>query len=97
MAVAMQLLLPLYTGQPSAIFRPMFPQPPTVTTPAAILAALQAVQATTAFTVPSIIESWIHDQDALKYLSTLDQLVRLPFILPSQFLIYVNRDMLGVH
>jgi hypothetical protein len=71
-----QLMHPLYTGRPTVIFRPTYPRPPTVTSPQTVLDTLKAVRAGGAFVVPSLLETWVHDQAAVDYLKTLNILVR---------------------
>jgi hypothetical protein len=71
----MHLVYPLYTGRPSAIFRPAYPRPAFVSSPAAILAALKELKPTATLVMPSVLESWSHNVEAIKYLQTLDGLV----------------------
>jgi acyl-coenzyme A synthetase/AMP-(fatty) acid ligase len=75
MGVIFQLIHPLYTGRPSAVFRPTYPRPPTIISPETILKALKALKPNFIFVVPSILEVWIHDHDAVKFLKTIDVIV----------------------
>jgi hypothetical protein len=52
----MQLIFPLITGRPTALFEPQYPQPPTMATPTTILKALQATNANVVAVVPSMLE-----------------------------------------
>jgi acyl-coenzyme A synthetase/AMP-(fatty) acid ligase len=87
MGVSFQLLHPLYTGRPSGIFRPMYPHPPPVPSPETILEALKALKPSIAFVVPSILEIWIHDHDAVEFLKTVDTIVRIPLYSHSHLFI----------
>jgi hypothetical protein len=69
------LLHPLYTGRPAGIFRPMAPRPPPISSPETILAALKALKPTAAFVIPSLLEAWYHDPDAVAFLKTIDEVV----------------------
>jgi hypothetical protein len=71
----MHFAYPLYAGRPSGIFRPTYPQPPLLPSPATILAALKELKPTATITIPSILESWARDPEAVKYLKTLDNIV----------------------
>jgi acyl-CoA synthetase (AMP-forming)/AMP-acid ligase II len=71
----MHLVYPLYSGRPSGILRPTFPLPPPVSSPAVILAALKSLKPTATLIMPSILESWAHDAEAVKYLKTIDEIV----------------------
>jgi acyl-CoA synthetase (AMP-forming)/AMP-acid ligase II len=73
--VWMHFMYPLYVGRPSGIFRPTYPRPPLVSSSATILAALQDLKPTATLVMPSILESWAHDVEAVKYLQTLDEIV----------------------
>jgi hypothetical protein len=75
MGIYFQLMHPLYTGRPSAIFRPMYPCPPMITSPETVLQALKALKPNIVFVVPSILEVWIHENDAIEFLKTLDLIV----------------------
>jgi hypothetical protein len=75
MGVWMHLMHPLYTGRPSGIFRPTYPDPPIVTSPATILAALQKLKPTSTMVIPSILEQWSHDVETIQYLKTIDDIV----------------------
>jgi hypothetical protein len=75
MGVIFQLIYPLYTGRPAANFTPTYPRPPTITTPETVLEALEALKPNYAFVVPSLLEVWVHDRDAIKFLKSLDMIV----------------------
>jgi acyl-coenzyme A synthetase/AMP-(fatty) acid ligase len=77
MGVLFQLMQPLYAGRTTAVFRPTYPRPPTITTPETVLEALKALRPNVAFVVPSLLEAWIHDHDAVKFLKTLDNIVSI--------------------
>jgi acyl-coenzyme A synthetase/AMP-(fatty) acid ligase len=76
MGVLFQLMQPLYAGRTTAVFRPTYPRPPTITTPETVLEALKALRPNVAFVVPSLLEAWSHDRDAVEFLKTLDNIVR---------------------
>lgn len=57
------------------MFRPLYPQPPQITSPETILEAIKAVHATVVVTVPSILEELSHDESAIDYLKTLSRIV----------------------
>jgi hypothetical protein len=52
----LQLVHPLYTGRPVALFAPQHPRPPAPVTPENVLAALRATRANVVFVVPSLLE-----------------------------------------
>jgi hypothetical protein len=78
MGVYFQLMHPLYTGRPSAMFAPTYPRLPTITSPETIMQALKALKPNVAFVVPSILEAWIHDHEAVEFLKTIDVIVSNP-------------------
>jgi hypothetical protein len=66
---------PLYSGRPSGIFRPAYPAPPPVLSPATILEATKAMNPTVTMVIPSILEAWSRDPEAVAYLATLQEIV----------------------
>jgi hypothetical protein len=50
------LFQPLISGRPGSHFRPVYPNLPTIPSPAMTLAALKAVHATAALVVPTFLE-----------------------------------------
>jgi acyl-coenzyme A synthetase/AMP-(fatty) acid ligase len=75
MGIWMHFVHPLYTGRPSGIFKPMYPRPPLASSPMSMLAALKELKPTATLIIPSILESWAHDAEAIEYLKTLDSIV----------------------
>jgi hypothetical protein len=77
MGIFFQLMYPLYTGRPGAMFRPTYPRAPPVTSPGTVLEALEAVKPNYVFVVPSLLEAWVHDPHAVNFLKSLDMIVSI--------------------
>jgi hypothetical protein len=86
MGIIFHLLLPIMTGKPGAMFAPMHPDPPQVTSPMSILEAIKAVGATAVVTVPSVLEELSHDDSVVKYLRTLTHVVCVNFTLSGLYI-----------
>jgi acyl-coenzyme A synthetase/AMP-(fatty) acid ligase len=56
MGFCFQLLFPLYTGRPVALFEPQFPNLPVLPSPAVVLDAMRRSQATAACLIPAFLE-----------------------------------------
>jgi acyl-CoA synthetase (AMP-forming)/AMP-acid ligase II len=78
--VYFQLMQPLYAGRPSGLFRPTYPYPPTIASPETILQAFKALKPNVALVVPSILETWIHEPEAVQFLKTIDLIVSSPIV-----------------
>ncbi|KAH9928993.1 hypothetical protein B0H21DRAFT_700203 [Amylocystis lapponica] len=66
-----QLLVPLLSGYPSALFAPCAPAPPVVPNTENILEASRITGVTALLNVPTFLEEWAQDDNAIEYLKTL--------------------------
>jgi hypothetical protein len=80
MGVWLHLMYPLYSGRPSGIYRPTYPAPPPVFSPATILEALKALKPTSSVVLPSILEEWVHDATAVEVVKNMNEIVRASHI-----------------
>lgn len=79
MAQIAQVVTPLYTGSPVALWAPAFSGvehlPPPVPTPESSLQAIRLSRATAILTVPTFVVSWSHNEDAIETMRSLEYVV----------------------
>jgi acyl-CoA synthetase (AMP-forming)/AMP-acid ligase II len=75
LGIWMHFFYPFYTGRPVGVFRPTAPRPPPVASPTTIMAALKVLKPTMTMVIPSLLEAWIHDKDAVACLKAMGSVV----------------------
>ncbi|KAH9944763.1 hypothetical protein B0H21DRAFT_862505 [Amylocystis lapponica] len=75
MGTVSQMIVPLISGQATALFPPCAPEPPLVPTPENTIETARRTHVTTVLAVPVFVEAWIRSEENVKFLAGLNEMM----------------------